>query len=39
MTPLQGAVAATLGTGGALAEAEAGHVERAVQIRMALAVA
>jgi ATP-dependent DNA helicase DinG len=39
MTPLQGAVAAALGTGGALAQAEAGHVERAVQIRMALAVA
>jgi ATP-dependent DNA helicase DinG len=39
MTPLQGAVVDALGTGGALARADAVHIERAVQIRMALAVA
>jgi ATP-dependent DNA helicase DinG len=39
MTPLQGAVAAALGAGGALAAGDDLHVERAVQLRMALAVA
>ena len=39
MTPLQDAVAAAFARGGALAQADAGHVEREVQWRMAQAVA
>jgi len=39
MTPLQDAVAAALRRDGALAQADPGHVERDVQVRMALAVA
>jgi ATP-dependent DNA helicase DinG len=39
MTPLQDAVNAALRRDGALAQADPGHVEREVQVRMALAVA
>jgi ATP-dependent DNA helicase DinG len=39
MTALQDAVAAAFRRDGALAQADAGHVEREVQLRMALAVA
>jgi ATP-dependent DNA helicase DinG len=39
MTALQDAVAAAFARDGALAQADAGHVEREVQVRMALAVA
>ncbi len=39
MTPLQDAVSAAFARDGALAQADAGHVEREVQVRMALAVA
>jgi ATP-dependent DNA helicase DinG len=39
MTPLQDAVSAAFARDGALAQADDGHVEREVQVRMALAVA
>ena len=39
MTPLQDAVASAFATDGALARADAHHVAREVQVRMALAVA
>ena len=39
MTPLQDAVASAFAAGGALARADAKHVEREVQVRMAVAVA
>ena len=39
MTALQDAVAAAFARGGALAQADDGHVERDVQLRMARAVA
>jgi ATP-dependent DNA helicase DinG len=39
MSPLEEAVAAAFARGGALARADAGHVEREVQLRMALGVA
>src|ERR1700712_4833239 len=39
MTPLQEAVTAAFARGGPLSQADAGHVERDVQLRMALAVA
>ena len=39
MTPLQDAVASAFAAGGALARADAQHVEREVQVRMAIAVA
>lgn len=39
MTPLEEAVAAAFARGGALARADANHVERDVQLRMALGVA
>jgi ATP-dependent DNA helicase DinG len=39
MTPLQDAVASAFAAGGALAQADSQHVERDVQVRMALAVA
>jgi ATP-dependent DNA helicase DinG len=39
VSPLQDAVAAAFASGGALARADAHHVEREVQLRMALAVA
>ena len=39
MSPLEAAVAAAFARGGALAQADANHVERDVQLRMALGVA
>src|SRR5712671_3779155 len=39
MTPLEEAVSAALSRGGALAQADPNHVEREVQLRMALGVA